>query len=183
MSRSGQAGAASGGGGGGAGPGGFEPRDIAVGTAFLAGAILLAAIGLVVVGISAAVWPAAGALRTPAVPGASAVTSLASDLPPDPGSPAYPIDDWRRSRAEQLSKIDGYGWEDRSAGVARIPVRRAIDLIAAAGLPSRPNAPMVREPFVRGGAAGAGEPSGQDWPPAPAAGDRPEPTGGEPQAP
>ena len=31
-------------------------------------------------------------------------------------------------QAEQRSKLDQYGWVDRDAGVARIPIERAIDL-------------------------------------------------------
>jgi len=34
--------------------------------------------------------------------------------------------------------LNSYGWVDQKAGIARIPISRAIDIIAAQGLPSRP---------------------------------------------
>jgi mono/diheme cytochrome c family protein len=37
-------------------------------------------------------------------------------------------------RAQQLAQINGYGWVDQEAGVARIPISRAIDLLAESGL-------------------------------------------------
>lgn len=34
--------------------------------------------------------------------------------------------------------LDSYGWVDQSKGIVRIPIARAIDLLAGRGLPSRP---------------------------------------------
>lgn len=34
--------------------------------------------------------------------------------------------------------LNSYGWVDQKNGIARIPISRAIDIIAAQGLPSRP---------------------------------------------
>jgi hypothetical protein len=36
-------------------------------------------------------------------------------------------------RRDQRAALDHYGWVDRDAGLARIPVERAIDLVAADG--------------------------------------------------
>lgn len=36
---------------------------------------------------------------------------------------------------EQLDRLNSYGWVDQKAGIARIPVDRAIDLLAERGLP------------------------------------------------
>ncbi|MDB4942144.1 MAG: hypothetical protein JWP97_1678 [Labilithrix sp.] len=36
-------------------------------------------------------------------------------------------------RDEQRRALEGYGWVDRDAGVARIPIERAMDLLAADG--------------------------------------------------
>jgi mono/diheme cytochrome c family protein len=38
-------------------------------------------------------------------------------------------------RAQQLAQLNDYGWIDQEAGVARIPIHRAIDLLAERGLP------------------------------------------------
>jgi hypothetical protein len=50
---------------------------------------------------------------------------------PAPRLQAYPILDLERVRAAEDAAIAGYGWVDRRAGIARIPVERAIDLLAA----------------------------------------------------
>ncbi|HEY3668448.1 MAG TPA: hypothetical protein VGL19_20745 [Polyangiaceae bacterium] len=51
-----------------------------------------------------------------------------------PGTPERtPIDTTERGltlRAEQLKQLARYGWADRDAGIARIPIERAIDLRA-----------------------------------------------------
>lgn len=44
-------------------------------------------------------------------------------------------------RQEQWEKLNSYGWVDRSNGVVRIPIERAMGLILKAGLPTRTNAP------------------------------------------
>lgn len=45
---------------------------------------------------------------------------------------------------EERARISSYGWVDQRAGIARIPVDRAMDIIAGRGLPrvaARPSAP------------------------------------------
>ena len=49
----------------------------------------------------------------------------------DPTSPAT----LAAHRDQALAQLHGYGWVDKPAGVARIPIARAIDLVAEAGLP------------------------------------------------
>jgi mono/diheme cytochrome c family protein len=56
-------------------------------------------------------------------------------------------------RAQQLAQLNGYGWVDQEAGVARIPISRAIDLLAERGLPV-------------GGVTTGGEPATTDTAPA-----------------
>jgi hypothetical protein len=41
--------------------------------------------------------------------------------------------------ASQNAKLNCYGWVDRSAGIVRIPIDQAMDLIAQRGLPARTN--------------------------------------------
>lgn len=55
--------------------------------------------------------------------------------PPEPrivGEPAVLL---RQYRAEEARQLGSYGWVDREAGVARIPIDRAIDIVARTGLP------------------------------------------------
>lgn len=57
-------------------------------------------------------------------------------------APRLDLDAWR---AQQSAELNSYGWVDRNAGVVRIPIERAIDLITEHGLPTRQgsNAPSV----------------------------------------
>src|SRR5581483_882040 len=41
--------------------------------------------------------------------------------------------------AAQNEKLNSYGWIDRSNGIVRIPIDRAMDLILERGLPTRTN--------------------------------------------
>jgi hypothetical protein len=52
-------------------------------------------------------------------------------LPPQPRLQVHPVKDLRELRAAEAAILDHYGWVDRSGGVVRIPIRRAIDLLAA----------------------------------------------------
>ena len=40
-------------------------------------------------------------------------------------------------RLRQAKLLSSYGWVDREAGVVRIPIDRAMDLVAERGLPTR----------------------------------------------
>jgi hypothetical protein len=44
---------------------------------------------------------------------------------------------------DQEQKLNSYGWVDEKAGVARIPIERAIQLTAQRGLPTTPKAGTV----------------------------------------
>ena len=54
---------------------------------------------------------------------------------------ARPERELDRVRREEKEQLDSYGWVDQAAGVAHIPVERAIDIVAARGLPARAAAP------------------------------------------
>ncbi|RUL89573.1 hypothetical protein [Tautonia sociabilis] len=49
--------------------------------------------------------------------------------------------DMRKMRQEIEARLGSYGWVDREAGIAHIPIDRAIALTAEQGLPTRPHAP------------------------------------------
>jgi hypothetical protein len=54
---------------------------------------------------------------------------------PNPQLQQNPADDLVRMKAEEQRRITSYGWVDRKAGIARIPVDRAVDILARSGLP------------------------------------------------
>ncbi len=47
------------------------------------------------------------------------------------------VADLHQLQAEQETQLNSYGWVDKGAGVAHIPIDRAIELLAEQGLPSR----------------------------------------------
>ena len=48
-----------------------------------------------------------------------------------------PVADLKAYEAQEEALLHSYGWVDKGAGVARIPIDRAIELIAKQGLPHR----------------------------------------------
>jgi len=64
----------------------------------------------------------------------------AAQLPPEPRLEKTPVLDLRELREAEDHALDRYAWVDPNKGVVRIPVSRAIDILAQRGLPSRPEA-------------------------------------------
>ncbi len=56
-----------------------------------------------------------------------------------------PAADMTTFRAEQQKELDKYAWVDKQAGVAEIPIARAIDIAAAQGLPAPPAPPAAAQ--------------------------------------
>ena len=71
---------------------------------------------------------------------------LARPLPPPPRLQNYPFYDLKALRGDENRVLEHYGWVDKNAGVVRIPVERAIDVLAEKGLPYRTASPA--EPLV-----------------------------------
>ncbi len=44
---------------------------------------------------------------------------------------------WSRWRDREAAELESYGWIDRKSGIVRIPIDRAMDLLAQRGLPTR----------------------------------------------
>lgn len=58
-------------------------------------------------------------------------------LPPEPRLQTTPVTDLKEMRAAEDKVLNGYGWVDQAHGVVRVPIDRAIDMLAQRGLPSR----------------------------------------------
>jgi hypothetical protein len=58
-------------------------------------------------------------------------------LPPEPRLEASPLADLEAVHQEEDALLNTYGWVDRTHGTARIPIDRAIELLARRGLPAR----------------------------------------------
>ncbi len=59
-------------------------------------------------------------------------------LPPQPRLQVEPQTDLAQFRAQEDQILNGYGWIDQKAGKVRIPISRAMQLLAQRGLPTRP---------------------------------------------
>ena len=63
--------------------------------------------------------------------------ATAVKLPPAPRLETSEVQDLQAIRAAEEQLLTTYGWVDQQKGVVRIPIARAIDLLAQRGLPSR----------------------------------------------
>jgi hypothetical protein len=60
-----------------------------------------------------------------------------AQIPPEPRLQANPSLDLERLRAREENLLERYEWVDKTTGVMRIPLKRAMEIIAESGLPSR----------------------------------------------
>lgn len=56
---------------------------------------------------------------------------------------ARPERELERVRREEKEQLESYGWVDQASGVAHIPIEKAIEIVAARGLPARAAAPAA----------------------------------------
>lgn len=54
---------------------------------------------------------------------------------PAPQLIEHPGNEWKKTRNEEETELKSYGWVDRSAGIAHIPIARAMQLLVERGLP------------------------------------------------
>jgi hypothetical protein len=58
-------------------------------------------------------------------------------VPPGPRLQTNPREDMRELRAREEEILTSYGWVDKNAGIARIPIEEAMKLVLERGLPAR----------------------------------------------
>jgi hypothetical protein len=116
---------------------GYEKRDTQVKTLTWLLAALLAAI-VVVVGMMVALFDHLAEREAERQPTPSTLAGTRSVLPPEPRLQNTPFDDLKRLRAEEDLLLNSYGWVDRSAGVVRIPIERALEIAGKNGLEEAP---------------------------------------------
>ena len=74
---------------------------------------------------------------------AKPASPLAATLPKEPPAPQLQVDprlDLKKLRSEEEQILSSYGWMDKNTGVVRIPIDRAIQILAEKGLPARQQA-------------------------------------------
>jgi hypothetical protein len=82
-------------------------------------------------------FEAVQSLGPPASPFANART-----LPPQPRLQVDPRRDLQRWQDEQKAILNSYGWVDRSAGIVRIPIDRAMELLIQKESQARSHTPV-----------------------------------------
>jgi len=75
-----------------------------------------------------------------------------SQVFPAPRLQPDPVADMNKFRAKELEILNSYGWVDEKAGVARIPIDRAMQMVVQQGLPTRPEASQPMQPQTSAGA-------------------------------
>jgi hypothetical protein len=117
---------------------GYEDSDVSVGRLFaFAGGV----VGLIVLGVLGSAFVFHFFVRhQPLGPPASPFEDVRT-LPPEPRLQTTAPLDLKRFRADQEKILQGYGWVDPQAGIVRIPVDRAMDLLLQEGYPVRGSSP------------------------------------------
>lgn len=98
--------------------------------------IVLAGVGLtifliIVVGLMLGLYDFFAAREARLSPPANPLAAAEGPrLPPEPRLQVHPVRDLRELREAESNILDHYAWVDKSAGVVRIPIARAIDVLA-----------------------------------------------------
>lgn len=125
----------------GAGGAGHEKRDVSFVPLVrgLVGLVALILVSLVVVRLVLGILAAREAKESP--PANPLAQNFGRQIPPEPRLQPYPLQDLQTLHAQEEATLNTYGWVDRKAGVVRIPVQRALELLAQRGLPARQQPP------------------------------------------
>jgi hypothetical protein len=140
---------------------GYEKSDASIGALLQFGFWLAVVIVVTLVAMSWAFkyFSRIAPLGQPAAPSA-VVNPNFRQLPPSPMVQAQPHEDLVDFCRQQEQDVNTFGWVDRQSGIVRVPISRAMDLVLAKGLPTRPAseapkgaaAPNPSAPRVAGGA-------------------------------
>ena len=114
----------------------YEARDVNTKAVFIS----LVALGGIVLLASLLLWPLYEFLSTRPTESSSSVSPFLQEEqkrePPEPrlqGGPGHeipPQEEMRQMRTEAEAILNSYGWVDRQAGIARIPIEQAMKLLA-----------------------------------------------------
>ena len=113
---------------------GYEPSDIEVRRVLWIGVTFVVVVSLSAVLLGGLVW-----LFEAASPPALVSPLEREELvPPAPRLEALPMETLEQVRGRENDLLRTYGWVDREAGIARIPIDRAMAILAERGWPEPP---------------------------------------------
>jgi hypothetical protein len=95
--------------------------------------------------------------RDTAAADAAGLQTRENPPPPQPRLEVYGARHWQEFRSAEEKQLTTYGWMNRSAGVVRIPIERAMERIAERGVGPLSTAPSTT-PEARPPEAGKGAP-------------------------
>ncbi len=113
---------------------GYEQRDTRVRSVLLFGAALVVLVVAALLVVSAL---QGGMRRARARGDEPHPMSAYRAAPGEPLLQAVPAHELAAQRARERELLDTYGWVDRENRIARIPIERAMELLARRGLPAR----------------------------------------------
>jgi hypothetical protein len=75
--------------------------------------------------------------------GTASVSSFAGtgQAPPGHQLQVNPREDWLKYHEQQEQSLETYAWENRGAGIVRVPIERAMELLLQKGLPVQTGTP------------------------------------------
>lgn len=133
-----------------AGANGHEPSEVGIRRIFIFGGVLTALIVVVMFILGGMMQGFSAAEKKDGTTTADLVKERPGDFPTPrlQRNTTYDMVEFRKQEDDALSS---YGWEDPKAGIARIPIARAIDILAKNGLPrpkptEKPPAPAEAKP-------------------------------------
>jgi len=122
-------------------PGGYEKSDLSPKAIGIFGVVLSA---VVIVAMLVAAWMfgffASWQAKQDVPPSPLASSSPG---PPEPRLQVHAIRDMKALRAAEDEVLTSYGWVSKEAGIARIPIDRAMQLVLERGLPVSKPAPTA----------------------------------------
>jgi hypothetical protein len=120
---------------------GYETRDANTGA--ILNFLVILAVVLVLSGLVC--WGMFKIFSTHAIDPAATDSPFADtrQLPLGPQLQVNPREDWLKFHQGQEDSLQTYAWENKSAGIARVPIQVAMDLLVKKGLPVQ-NAPEAQ---------------------------------------
>ena len=112
---------------------GYETRDANAGGVFK----FLAALGTVLLATALICWGLFRFFSAHDVDPAASTSPFADtrQLPLGPQLQVNPREDWLKFREEQEKSLETYAWENRTAGIVRVPIEEAMGLLVKKGVP------------------------------------------------
>jgi hypothetical protein len=125
------------------------PYDLQLRPVVIFGAVLVGMIVLILLGLAWLFQAFNTRLAQQDMPPAP-LAQTRPQLPPEPRLQVAPSQELQQMRAAEEALLHSYGWIDQAAGIARLPIDRAVTLLVERGLPAWPESPAGQSPAERG---------------------------------